>query len=430
MDIKKIAQFTLDTLVKAGAEKATVLCIEKIKTELQLEHGEINLFRTIPNFGLTLSVINDFKVAHITINDLTEEEIAKAATKVVEMANNSTQDKGFDIAPEAPADSYKKGQLEPDTDKMYERLVEFKNDYQEHYPSILADAYVVHNYRHSVRLNTNGIDFETELGNYEFSTIFSAKSKASVSSMNYDGAVMKDLSKPLIELGLIKTYFDQIVGQMKTERIEGKFKGDLVLLPQNVEMLVGMLLQSNLTVMPLMNRTSLLADKLGEKIMSEKLTVVSDPDNADFALGSNCIHEGLKPKLTTIIDEGILKTYLLGIYGANKTGYDVATTEGSFLKITPGQITYDDMIKDVKEGLLLVRFSGGNPNAFGDLAGVAKNSYYIKDGKIQYPVSEVMISGNILEMLNNVKHVSKETKNTGVSETPWITIGDVTISGK
>ncbi len=430
MDIKQIAKYTLDKLLESGAEKVTVVSYEKLKTELQLEHGEINLFRTIPNFGLYLGVINDYRTASITINDLTEEEIDKAALRVVEMANNSTQDEGFDIAPKSPASSYVKGQLKPNTDLMYKRLEEFKNDYQTNYPSILADAYLVHNYVHSIRINSNGIEFEKEMGNYEFSAIFSAKDKASVSSMNYDGAALKDLSKPLIECGLLRTYFDQIVGQMTTKKIEGKFKGDLVLLPQNVEFLINVLLQSNLTAVPLMNKTSLLSDKLGQKIVSDKLTIISDPDNDNLALGTNCIHEGLVPKVTTIIDKGVLQTYLLGIYGSRKTGYDIATTDGSFLKVAPGDISYDAMIKDVKEGLLLVRFSGGNPNAFGDLAGVAKNSYYIKDGKIQYPVSEVMINGNILEMLNNVKHISKETKNTGASETPWITIGDVTVSGK
>ncbi|MDP8232530.1 MAG: TldD/PmbA family protein [Candidatus Zophobacter franzmannii] len=430
MDIKKIAKYSLDKLIAAGGEKVSVIASDRIKTEIQLEHGEINLYRTIPSSALTLSVLLDQRNAHFTLNDLSETEIDKAVLQVIEMAKNSTQDPAFDIAPKHEPKSYKKGELKPDTDQMYDRLAEFKKDYQENYPSILADAYVVHNYSHTYRTNSNGIAFDSEQGYYEFSTMFSAKDKASVSSMNGDGAVLKDLNSPLIECGLIKTYFDQIVGQMTTEQLEGKFQGDLVLLPQNVEFLIGTLLQSNLTVMPLMNKTSLLDGKVGEKIVSDKLTVTSTPDNDEFALGSISIHEGLSPEITTILDKGVLNTYLLGIYGANKTGYDVAKTDGSFLVVEPGNTPYDEMIKDVKEGLLLVRFSGGSPNAFGDISGVAKNSYYIKDGKIQYPVSEVMISGNILDMLNNVKHVSKETKNTGASITPWITIGDVTISGK
>jgi PmbA protein len=395
-----------------------------------LEHGEINLYRTIPSSSLNLSIILDQRSANFSLNDLTEPEIDQAVLQIMEMAKNSTQDPAFDIAPKQEPSYYKKGQLTPDTDKMYDRLEEFRNDYREHYPSILADAYIVHNYSHSYRINSNGIEFEMEQGYYEFSTIFSAKDKASVSSMNYDGAVLKNLDKPLIECGLIKTYFDQIVGQMTTKHIEGKFQGDIVVMPQNVEFLLGVLMQYNLTTVSLMNKTSLLDGKVGEKIISDMLTVTSTPDNDDFALGSNCVHEGLTPEKTTIIDKGVLKTYLLGIYGANKTGYEISKTDGSFLVIDAGITPYEEMIKDVKEGLLLVRFSGGNPNAFGDMSGVAKNSYYIKDGKIQYPVSEVMINGNILEMLNNVKHVSKETKNTGASLTPWITIGDVTVSGK
>jgi len=61
---------------------------------------------------------------------------------------------------------------------------------------------------------------------------------------------------------------------------------------------------------------------------------------------------------------------------------------------------------------------------------VAKNSYYIEDGEIKYPVSETMIAGNLKDLLKSIKHISRETVNDGGSVFPWITFSGVTISGK
>jgi len=61
---------------------------------------------------------------------------------------------------------------------------------------------------------------------------------------------------------------------------------------------------------------------------------------------------------------------------------------------------------------------------------VAKNSYYIENGEIQYPISESMITGNIKDMLLNIKEISSGRVNNGESLYPWITFSGITVSGK
>ena len=79
---------------------------------------------------------------------------------------------------------------------------------------------------------------------------------------------------------------------------------------------------------------------------------------------------------------------------------------------------------------MLCRFSGGTPNNNGDFSGVAKNSYYIEDGKIKYPVIETMISANLVEMFKNIVAVSAERINFGNALLPWMLVSGITISGK
>jgi PmbA protein len=98
------------------------------------------------------------------------------------------------------------------------------------------------------------------------------------------------------------------------------------------------------------------------------------------------------------------------------------------LIIDPGKTALDDIIKSVQQGVLLSRFSGGSPSDNGDFSGVAKNSFYLKDGEIQYPISETMVSGNIVDMFNNIENISKDTVNFGDEIFPWIHFGGITVS--
>ena len=88
------------------------------------------------------------------------------------------------------------------------------------------------------------------------------------------------------------------------------------------------------------------------------------------------------------------------------------------------------MIRSTENGIILNRFSGGNPSTDGDITGVAKNSFRIENGKVTDALSEVMVSGNLAQMLLDIVQISKETVNDGMSILPYIKIKNVTISGK
>jgi len=171
-------------------------------------------------------------------------------------------------------------------------------------------------------------------------------------------------------------------------------------------------------------------DKLGEVIADSKLSLHSMPLSKELSGNYFVTGDGYKAQDCTIIEKGVLKTFLLSLYGANKTGKKKAVNSGGCYIIEPGNVKFNDMIKNTDKGLLLCRFSGGNPSDNGDFSGVAKNSYYIENGEIKYPVSETMISGNLVEMIKNIVSISSERINTGYQIYPWIKFDGVTVSGK
>ena len=98
--------------------------------------------------------------------------------------------------------------------------------------------------------------------------------------------------------------------------------------------------------------------------------------------------------------------------------------------VCPGEQSVEDIIASIDKGILVGRFSGGQPSTNGDFSGVAKNSFLIENGKITDAVSETMISGNLADMLKNVVAISRETVADGYSVLPYGAFGGITVSGK
>ncbi|MDD9982117.1 MAG: metallopeptidase TldD-related protein, partial [Gammaproteobacteria bacterium] len=63
-----------------------------------------------------------------------------------------------------------------------------------------------------------------------------------------------------------------------------------------------------------------------------------------------------------------------------------------------------------------------------DFSGVAKNSFYVEDGEIRYPLIETMVSGNFQDLLLNIRGVSSESMDFGSGEFPYLAASGVTIS--
>ena len=180
----------------------------------------------------------------------------------------------------------------------------------------------------------------------------------------------------------------------------------------------------------LISGTSVFKDKLGQQVADPRLVIHSRPVSPEVADGYFVTGDGYKAENCTIIDHGVLKTFLLTLYGANKTGLQRAVNNGGCYVIEPGEKSLDEIISQVDRGIIVARYSGGYPSQNGDFSGVAKNSYYIENGKIQYPISETMVSGNLISMLKNIVDISKERVDFGAGIYPWIAFSGVTISGK
>lgn len=421
----------VDELKKAGADKATASLTKSVKSEMNIDSGKLSLYRSTANVSAQMTSLIDGKKGFVAGNDVRESAIKENAAKAIALSRASEKDEANDISPKQKAETLSLGTSAPDNEKMYERLQEFLDYTKSTYPTLQLNQCIL-DFTHTEKnyANSNGVRFTEQSGAYSFSAMFFAKDSRGTSSFNYSGASHLDLNIPLKDWGNLDELMKQNCEQTQTKAVAGSFVGDLIITPLSMMEFLGALLNLFMIDKPLITGTSIWKDKLGEQVLSPLFTLHSHPRKPGVELETLYTNDGFQAENTTLIDKGVLKSFLLSLYGANKTGKSRCVSGGEGLIVESGSVSKTDMIKNVKKGILLGRFSGGQPASNGDFSGIAKNSYLIENGNIVQALSETMIAGNTVKVLCDILAVSKERVDFGNLIFPWIHSTGVSISGK
>ena len=183
-------------------------------------------------------------------------------------------------------------------------------------------------------------------------------------------------------------------------------------------------------------KTSFLVDKLGEKIGNNSVNVIDD-GLLPGMLGSRPFDaEGVPCKKTPVIEDGILKNYLCNTYAARKlklksTGNSAGTgVNPNNFYLKAGDIPPDRIISSLDRGLILIRTIGHGLNPVtGDISRGAFG-LWVEKGEIAYPVSEITISGNLGEILNNIEVIGNDLDFQSPISGPTIRIQELTVAGE
>lgn len=430
MDYKHLLDYCLDKMAEAGAGKAQVVLSVSEKHELNTENNTVKLLRSTEEFDLNFKFIKDQRAASTSINKQSTEAIDAAIEKLVDLSKAAPVDEASDISEFTEPKVFEIGVLNPNFDQVYEALEALNAEMKTNYKSIYGDAILSYDRRHKYVANSNGVRLEEVGGHYSFTMMFSAKEGDRITSFNYTGASTCELKKKLLELGALEELLDQSIKELDAKAFEGKFVGDVIIAPSCLEEFLEYLSGAALADGSLIAGSSKFKNKMGEQVASPMLTWHSNPTSAELAPGYTITGDGFVAEDLTIIENGVLKSFLISQYGANKVGLNRSGNYGNAFIVEPGEKSLAEMVKNVKRGILLNRFSGGRPGPDGDFAGVAKNSFYIEDGEIKYPITKTMVSGNLFEFINAIEAISNRRINYGNCVLPWIHTKGGTISGQ
>lgn len=424
------AKKIMSTVQAAGFDKAEVIMTASDMTEMQVDAGDVSLMRSTEDLDLSIRGIRGGRYAMVSLNQTDDESLKAGLKKLNDAIESAPVDVARAFAPkQSAAKAISEGPKEPNLDMMYSRMANFVSVTGEKYPALKLEQSGVQ-FRRSryLRVNSEGLELDETSGHYSMSAMFSSKVGEKMSSFNFTGAVAKDLNQEFMQWGSAARLIENSVKEVDHEAFTGKFKGAVVLTPDCVFDLFGTWF-SHLRDDRMISETSQLRGKIGEAVASPLLTVRVEPLHSDFAVHEHSTNDGYLSTPSVILENGVLKSYMLSDYGSRKTGLPRAVNSGGNRVIDAGNTSYAEIVSSTKQGLLLGRFSGGNPAANGDFSGVAKNSFLIENGVVTRPVSEVMISGNAFEMMRSISAISKERVNDGGTLTPWVKVEGLTIAG-
>lgn len=430
-DLDKLTASIIDRLKSEGAEMAHCSAACGETREFNIDGGEFSLFRTLFDNSLSLTAVIGGRKGSVSLNSFEDSAVDRAIADCVAAANSSEPDDGWGLCPDANCDRFVKGAVEPDLDRLFFRVKELKETVEKDYPLIVMEQMIVsHDNVHSVYRNTSGAHFTKDAGYYSVSLMFSAHEGELSSSFLGSGAVTDNLDKPFIELSSIRRDLEDVQKQIHTEPAEGKFVGTMVLCPGTLAEFTDSIVENFASDGTILDGTAIWRDKLGETVADPRLTVSFKPKDERIVCAPSYSGEGFYIDDFDFIRDGRLESFVLSLYVANKTGKKRSPNSGSGLIIKPGEKSLDEIISGIDRGILVGRFSGGAPSSNGDFSGVAKNSFLIENGKVTKAVAETMISGNLAEMLQNLRDISKETVSDGYTVLPYAAFDGITVSGK
>jgi PmbA protein len=187
-------------------------------------------------------------------------------------------------------------------------------------------------------------------------------------------------------------------------------------------------------------KASFLADKLGDRVASENVTVIDDGTLPGLFGTSPFDDEGVPSRRTVVIDRGVLRSYLLNSYAARKLGMrttgnaargitgNAGVGHGNFF-LQKDERSPEELIRGVRQGLYVTELIGQGVNVVtGDYSRGAAG-LWIENGEFAYPVSEITIAANLQYMLMDLEAICSDLEFRSSVASPTLLIREMTVSG-
>lgn len=176
-------------------------------------------------------------------------------------------------------------------------------------------------------------------------------------------------------------------------------------------------------------RRSCLADRLGTAIGSAHLTILDDP-TIPRGLGSRPWDgDALVARPRTIIDQGVLSTYNIGVYYGRKLGMDPTSGSRSNWVIPPGQRSPDEIARDLGRCIRITGFMGGNSNGTTGDFSLGIRGELLEGGEVVQPLAEMNITGNLTSFFHQLVEVADDPWQWSPTRSPTLVFEDVQFSG-
>lgn len=434
-DNKKLAQWAMDYALKNGCEAAKIVLYSNSNASFELRDAKMDKLQQASESGLSLNLFVDNKYGSYSTNRLDRKELESFIKNGIESTRYLAEDKAR-VLPEASR-YYKGGK--PDLQLFDSKLYGINPDEKVAIARAAAEEVLGKDQRiisvtssygdgesTSYRLTSNGFEGESSSTWLSVSAEVAVKGEGEArpssywydSALFYDKLIKNDIGAKALERVLRK------LGQKKAA--SGKYT--MVVDPMNSSRLLSPIM-SALYGSALQQKNSFLLDKLDTKVGAGHLNLMDEP----HLIGANGARyfdsEGVATERRAIFEDGVLKTYFIDTYNAQKMEVAPTVNSPSILVLKPGNKDLNGLVADVQKGILITGFNGGNCNSSTGDFSYGIEGFLIENGQLTQPVNEMNVTGNMLKLWSSLIAVGNDPRSNSSWRIPSLVFQDVDFSG-
>lgn len=424
----EVAGDAVDKARALGADEVQVTHVFSDLFEITYDKADVSMVRTTVEDQVSITVFVGTAKGQASLTGRSPDLVEQGLREAVAAARSGLADPANAVTTGPSTDRKERGDREADKDAMLDAVVRHQELMRETYPSIvMRDS--TYQFRNTWRsfANSAGVRHQERRAGYASTSIFSARDGEKATSFNYTSASSPTPFADLIEVATLRDLLDATIRSLDPKPISGTFVGDVIFTPDSLGTLLEPVLQA-LSGYTIMKGTSPFQDAIGEAIAAPLLTVANRPCSPDF-LAASFDGDGVPASDLAIITGGTLEHHLIDWYTSRKLDRPMTAGPSAF-DVVPGDKTFDEIVASTERGIVLGRFSGGSPNPKLDFSGVAKNSFYVEDGRVRHAIQETMVAGNFADLLQSIHAVGSNAVNYGGHRFPAVATRGATISTK
>jgi PmbA protein len=431
-----------EILARAGkaAEEAEVFVVSSEETPVDFETNRLKHIQNKQNSTVALRIIKNGRIGYATSTRLDDiEELIDNALATAEFGTEAR----FTLPPLTAYPEIKV--FDPDIEKItLEQMAELGqgmiDTLTQHTPGLICEARVVRVINNVSIINSHGGQAGYKQG------VFIAAIEGQLirdTDMLFVGEHQSSCH-PLLELeDITGKVLQQLEWAKQNASIPTKSM-PVVFTPHGIVSAFAGPLIAAFNGKTVLEGASPIGKKQGQEVFDKRLSLRDDP-TIDYRPGSGpCDDEAVPSEVTQLIIEGKVSNFLYDLQtaalantrstgnGHRGQGGQPSPSPTAFV-VTPGDASFNDMVQDIKEGLVVEQLMGANQGNVlgGDFSGNVLLGYKVEGGEIVGRVKDTMVSGNIYKLLKQVAAIGSDTRWVGgFLSTPSIYCPSVSVASK
>mgnify|MGYP006087454239 FL=1 len=431
--IENSLNLLLDTAKKLGAESAAVMGGENTSINVAARLGKLENIERNESKSIGLQIIDNKRKVNLSSTNFNKDALIELVESAMSMIKSIPEDEFCGLADK---EMLYKGNLDldlvdnyiPENDLLLESSIEAED-------SALSINGVTNSEGASSSYSKNKIFLATSDGFYNYKektnysssiSVIAGKGTKMERDYEYQSKIHnKDLDAPKT-IGEIAA--NRAVSRLNPKKV--KSNSVPIIFDPRVSGSLLSLFTGGISGQAVARGTSFLKDKMEKNIFKKDIQIIDDPHVLRGPGSRTFDGEGVESKKIKLVENGVLKSWLLSSQSARQlnlktTGHSSGVSN---LYMEPGDKTNTELLSSIKEGFYVTEMMGMSFNQVtGDYSRGA-TGFWIEKGQKTYPVSEVTIAGNIIDMYNMLTPASDLKLITGM-DAPTILIEKMMVAG-